>query len=219
MDQFDNCPRQYHWKYILKNKEPETPQMLEGKVVHEALEKRVCSGKALPAPMAKYDPMAQSIIALAARADGEIRTEMKVAVNRELKRTDFFAKDVYGRGALDLAVMLPSTNPKSVFIGDWKTGKPREKEFQVKTFAFFIFSLYPSVEKISACNLWLQTLKPGTLYQFDRADQPRIWSEISMKLAAMEIAARADLWPARQSPLCGWCHNLDCEFNPKRNTA
>ena len=40
MDTFDHCPHQYHWKYILKNKEPATPQMLEGIKAHEALEKR-----------------------------------------------------------------------------------------------------------------------------------------------------------------------------------
>lgn len=215
IDTFDNCPHQYWWKYIAvpKNKEPATEEMLEGRRVHDALEKRVAANVSLPTPYMKYDPLCQSIVQGAAAAGGEIRTELKVALNRELKPCDFFAKDVYGRGALDVTVMTPAKNPDLVFIGDWKTGKTREKDFQVKIFALFGFLTWPSVTRVDACNIWLPTLKVGQRYRFFREDVPRIWSEMYIKLSAMEMAAATDNWVKRQSPLCAWCPVKSCEHN------
>jgi len=211
IDTFEICPCQYHHKYILKNKEPTTPEMEEGRKVHEALEKRVAAGLPLPPALAKYDALAETVVQKG--ITGEIRTEMKVGVNKALRPTDFFAKDVYGRGALDVAIFHPKKDPTFMFIADWKTGKTREKDFQIKVFAFFGFILFPSVERIGACNIWLPSAKPGTLYQYKRADLPNIWSEIYMKLAAMELAAANNEWKKRQSPLCSYCPKLDCEFN------
>ena len=211
LDTFGNCAHQYHWKYILKNKEPPTPEMLEGHKVDEVLEKRVAANIALPAQYAKWEPLVGSIVTTAQNSGGQIRTQMKVGINREMKPTDFFAKDVYGRGVFDVAIEWP----QRMFIGDWKTGKTREKDFQVMIFAFFGFLLRPEVEKITACNIWLPTLKPGTQYNYDRGELPRMWSEIFLKLAAMENAAARDEWPKRPSPLCGWCPVLECEFNKK----
>ena len=219
IDTFDTCPYQYHWKFILKNKEPATEEMLEGRRVHDALEKRVAANVALPAPYAKYDPLCQSIIRGAEAAGGEIRTELKVGLNRELKPCDFFDKQVYGRGALDVTVMTPPKNPDLVFIGDWKTGKTREKDFQVKIFALFGFLTWPSLTRVDACNIWLPTLKVGQRYRFFREDVPRIWSEMYIKLSAMEMAAATDNWVKRQSPLCAWCPVKDCEFNRSKTNV
>ena len=215
IDTFETCPHQYHWKYILKNKEPTTPEMEEGRKAHDALEKRVAAGVPLNPKWAAYEPLAASIVHMS--KDGEIRTELKVGLNRELKPTDFFAKDVYARGALDVAILIPMPSPKFLFIADWKTGKTREKDFQVKIFAFFGFLLFPTVERIGACNIWLPTLKAGTPYFYRKEELPKIWSEIYIKLAAMELAAAKDEWKKRQSPLCGWCPVKECEFNTNRS--
>lgn len=209
VDTFDNCPHQYWWKFIQKNKEPATEEMLEGRRVHDALEKRVAANVQLPPAYSKWDPLAASIVNMARKTGGEIRTEMKVGVDRDLKPCDFFAKDVYARGALDVSVLWPN----SMYIGDWKTGKTREKDFQVNIFAFFGFLTFPKINTITACNIWLATNKIGEPYIYDRADLPRIWSEIYLKLAAMEHAAATDTWAKRQSPLCAYCPVLSCENN------
>lgn len=213
IDTFGTCPHQYHWKYILKNKEPTTPEMEEGRRAHDALEKRVAANIALAPQYAKWEPLAASIVTMAQNSGAQIRTEMKVAVDRNLQPCDFFAKDVYGRGALDVSILWP----ERMYIGDWKTGKTREKDFQVMIFAFFGFLSYPKVNKVTACNIWLPTMKPGTPYNYDRGELPRIWSEIYLKLSAMEIAAARDDWPKRQSPLCAYCPVTSCEFNKKEN--
>jgi hypothetical protein len=216
IDTFDNCPFQYHWKYILKNKEPATKEMEEGRKTHDALEKRVAANVVLPPMYAAYEPLANSVVQMAQSSGATIRTELKVGVNRELKACDFFGKDVYGRGALDVALLSPERAPEFAWIGDWKTGKTREKDFQVKIFAFFGFITYPTLKRVSACNIWLPTKKPGEAYKFFREDMPTIWAEIYIKLSAMEMAAASDNWVKRQSPLCAWCPVKDCEFNRKK---
>lgn len=212
LDTFDNCPRQYRARYIEKIPTETTKEMLDGRKVHDALDRRVAANCPLPPDMQKYDPLCESIITSARSVNGEIRTEMKVAINRQFQPCDFFAKDVYGRGALDVSILAPP----NMFIGDWKTGKTREKDFQVKVFAFFGFIHYPMVNKIKAFNIWLPTLKPGEPYSFTRDHLPNIWSTIYMKLAAMEQAAAQDNFPPRKSPLCGYCPVKTCEHNPNK---
>lgn len=213
LDTYENCPFQYHWKYILKNKEAATKEMEDGRKTHDALEKRVAANVALPGVYVKYDPLCQSVLKIAGDNNGTIRTEMKVAINRELKPCDFFAKDVYGRGALDIGILAPDPTPDRAIILDWKTGKTREKDFQVSIFAFFTFLHFPTVQNVSAMNIWLPTLKAGELYKYTRGDLPAIWANIYLKLAAMELSAANDTWVKRASPLCAYCPVLTCENN------
>lgn len=214
LDTFDNCPRQYEWKFVLKNKEPPSEEMLEGRRAHEALEKRVCNNTPLPDKYARHEPLALSFIA--AGQGNYIRTELKLAINREMKSTEYFGKDVYARSALDISIFCPWPNPDLVFIGDYKTGKTREKDFQMKVMAIFTFLHYPTITRIDAANIWLPVNKIGQRYRFFKEDFPRMWSEVFIKLSAMENAAAANEFKPRPSPLCGWCPVLTCEHNPKK---
>lgn len=219
LDTFETCPKKYYHSYIAKDVPyVETPEMAEGKKVHTALEYRVARNTPLPAAYMMYEPLAASIVNAAAASGGEIRTELKTGLNSDLKPVDFFAKDVWARGALDVTILTPARMPVSAFIGDWKTGKPREKDLQLKTFGFFIFHTYPTIEKVDASNIWLKTCKPGDHYRYYRSGLPLINQEILSKVAKVDKACETETFPEKQNFLCkGWCDVKTCKFwEPKK---
>lgn len=217
IDIFDICPQQYFHKCIAKDLPfVETDAMRNGKVVHAALENCVARGTALPPEFAQWGGFASSIVNMASAVRGEIRTEMKVGVDHELRPVDFFDRSVWGRGAFDVCVVAPAVRPRFCFIGDWKTGKPREKDLQLKIFSFFAFAKYPTIEKTVCTNIWLKTNTLGHKYEFHKEALPVITSEILRKVETLEQACEKEDFPKKQSPLCGWCDVMDCPFNTKK---
>lgn len=210
LDCFENCPKQYHSRYVLKRKSPETEQTKHGTEVHGALELRVRDGKPLPEAYRGYEPLAGAI-AKQKDLGRAVTCEMPLAIDKEFKPCDFFGKNVWGRGKADLVVR----NDPKAWVGDWKTGKVREKEFQVKIFAAFIFKMLPQIQTVTANNIWLAADKLGQTYTFERHQEPAIWNEILHKINRIELAFEKDAFNAKPSGLCGWCEVLDCPYNPK----
>ena len=207
LDCFDNCPRMYKWRYILKNKSPDTTATKNGTEVHLALEERVRDNRKLPMPLVGFEPLAASVAQLKHKAD--VRVEQAVALDEKMAPCGFFDKNVWGRGKIDL---LAVQNDKA-WIGDWKTGKVREKPFQVSVFAAFVFKIFPQINAITANNLWLNVGKVGQKYSFLRENLDLLWSEILRKIYAVEDCARRDNFPEKPSGLCGYCNDTTCKFN------
>lgn len=209
---FENCPRQYYRRYILKEKEPETSEMKWGNEVHKQLEERLKFDKPLPEGMRQWEPLAGSVKKAARGKD--LQTEFGFGVESDLKPCDFFSKRVWGRGKADILVV----DDTAAWIGDWKTGKPREKEFQLGVFAGFVFAWYPRVKRIAANNLWLKEHKAGPTYYFSREnDMATIWAAIHSRVKQIEACMNAGSWPERPSGLCGWCHDKTCKHNPHKD--
>lgn len=208
---YDICPRMAHGKYILKYKDPETIQTKHGNEVHKALEKYVAEGEPLRAEYRHWEPLAASIKSLKDRG-ATIEVERKLGVSEDLQPRGFFEAGVYGRGVVDILTISGDT----AWIGDWKTGKVKENDFQVGVFAALVFTNYPAIRRISANNIWLQSGRPGVQYDYRREGLPFLWATILPKIQRMELSAARDHWPERRSGLCGWCPVKECKHNPKR---
>lgn len=208
---FENCPKQYYHKYILKEKEPDTEATRHGTEVHTALEDRLKKKKILPTAYSHYERLAGSVEKAA--EGGGLMVELPLAVDKEFKPTGFFDRDVWGRGKADVVIK----KDHKLWVGDWKTGKIREKSFQVSVFAAFLFKMFPLVQVIHANNLWLQAGKIGENYKFSREGEPGIWQEILHKIGRMELASEKKRFDPKQSGLCGYCPVKSCQFNPNKN--
>ncbi len=239
IEMFENCPRKAFHKYILKEKEPESPAMAEGNRLDKAIEARIMKGKPLPPEFVQYDPMAETIARLT-KGDYTVTPQHKIGITRDFRYCDFWDKKVWGRGALDVSIIgkkarssiitssdvtgwadvqySPASTLKAV-IADWKTGKNSDGKawsnhgLQLKIFTLLLFKLYPGLDEVTAFNIWLKDNKIGTVYKWDRSHEAILWREVLPRVMAVEKAFAEQRWPLTPGPLCSYCPVKQCEFN------
>ena len=204
---FEQCPLRYKLTRVTKLiKEPPTEATTWGNRVHKALEERVRDGTPLPATIAGYEPLAAKL----ANSRGEVLVEQKVSVNAKLQPTEYFAKDVWCRGVLDVAVI----GDRSALILDWKTGKRKDDLDQLKLFAGMAFAYYPALEKVDTGFVWLKDNKVDR-QAFTRKQVGDIWATFLPRVKRLNLAFENDRWPANPSGLCrNYCPvgKTNCDF-------
>lgn len=194
LNDFETCPRRFYLTRVAKVvKEGQSEAMAEGNRVHKALELFVKDGIPLPETYKKYHAMAAKITA----TPGTKIAEFSFGLNRELKPTTFFAKDVWVRGKLDLTVL----RPRSAIVIDYKTGKRKEDIHQLRLFAGVAFRSFPAIERVATGYAWLPDNKLDT-ESFTRDDDPLIWQGFAIRVHRMEEAGRTNQFPPRPSGLC-----------------
>ncbi len=195
---YETCPRRFYLTRMTKQVvEPPSEEIKAGNEVHKALELYVSGRQALPEKYLGYKAIADKLIA----APGQKKVEMKFALNRQLNPTQFFAKDAWVRGVIDLAVVRGPT----AIVLDYKTGKRRIDSDQLKLFAASAFSLWPTVKRAKTGFIWLKTNQMDT-ETFMLQDRPAIFQDFAARVHRMEVSQRDDKWPARPSGLCrNWC--------------
>lgn len=203
---FETCPRRYHLTRIAKLvTEPQTEATLWGQKVHKALEYAVAGTKTLGPNFTQYQPVVDRVRA----ASGKKFTEQKFGLTNGFKPTEFFGKDVWFRGVLDLTIVTP----KIGIVLDYKTGKVKTDGDQLKLFAAATFAQHPYLETVKTGYLWLANDKT-TAQDFKKDDVPVIWQEFLPRIKRMELAQEKDQWLPNPSGLCGWCPvgKAHCEF-------
>lgn len=195
---FEQCPKAYWYLRIAKSvKDTGHEANIEGDRVHKALEKRL-KGGALPKDLVRFEPIAAATVALA--EGGVLLPEAKLTLNEELKPTDWFAKDAWLRSILDVLIV----KGRKAAVLDWKYGKRRVDYSQLSLFAVQVFKQYPEVDEVRSGYVWLKENKTDTEV-FHRGEANAIWADWLGRINRIYVAAEKDLWPARPSPLCGWC--------------
>lgn len=126
--------------------------------------------------------------------------ETQIALDQGLQSTTWFAKNVWVRAILDLAVRHDTRS----LIADYKSGKRKPNSDQLMLFAGVEFALRPEVETVRTAFIWLKdkTLDSET---FTRKDVPMIWGHFLPKVERIQEAFEKDVWPAKPSGLCYYC--------------
>jgi hypothetical protein len=208
---FETCPRRHYLTRATKTvKEPEGEALVWGRRVHEALEHRLQLHKPLPAELKQYEPIVAKLLDKPA-----VRfVEEQIALTKEFDRTPWFSKEVWVRGAFDLALQYADNPAYDMLIIDWKTGKVKPDSDQLKLFAALAFTVYPQVNTVKTAFVWLKDSKI-TPEMFTRDQSSEIWAEFSARVARLDNAYTTGKWPAKPSGLCRrWCPvgKRHCEF-------
>ena len=191
---FEQCPLRYKLTKITKAvREPQSDAMRWGNEVHKALELAVGNDTPLPAAHASYQPIVDKVKAF----PGVKMAEQSFGLTKDFQPTEFFGRDVWFRGKIDLNILRGDT----AVVCDWKTGKVKDDPTQLSLFAGATFALYPTVNTVHARFIWLQSNETsGQTYTRDQA--PKIWEPIMMRLAKMQHADDTDTFPPNPSGLC-----------------
>lgn len=201
LNNYETCPWRYYLTKVTKEvKEPMTAVLLEGNKAHKALELHVNGTKWLPPEYADWVPIAEKFKA----APGTKLTEYRVALNRQLQPTEYFAKDVWVRCVYDLAIL----HPKHASVWDWKTGKKKEDFDQLKLFAASAFQVFPHIEKVHTGYVWLKEPQETMITHetWEKDDAVNIWKEFTIRVERIEESLESGQWPKQPSGLCRkWC--------------
>lgn len=206
LKQYENCPKRYYMQRISKEiKDKPGEASIIGERIHKHLEDRLKSNTPLPPESAAYEELVRAFASL----PGEVVAEQEFCLNESLSPTGWWDADAWLRAKLDVLVI----HDADAVVGDWKTGKRRPDFFQMELFAILVMKLYPDVQRVKTCLVWLKTNEMDTR-EFTRDDAPALWNKLLSKVKQIEHSLEKDRWPAKPSGLCPWCPATPahCEF-------
>ena len=204
---FETCPHRFYLTRVSREeKEPQTEATVWGNKVHKSLEEFAKSGKPLPRDLKAYGRYVEKILS----REGKRVIEEKMAFDKSMRPTTWFAKNVWVRGVIDIGVIGSNKG----YLLDWKTGKRRPDSDQLKLFAALAFAAYPWIDQVTTGFIWL---KEGKFDKdvFTRDQLPEIWNEFLPRLNRLAAAYEQDKWVKKPSGLCrNWCPvgKRHCEF-------
>ena len=210
LSSFNTCPRKHYETKVIKTYPDEMGEAGKwGDYVHRMLDKRIGEKQPLPENVAQYETMAAKFDGV----KGEVFSERKITLNRDMEEVAWFAKDAWLRVILDVSVL----NGNKAFVGDWKTGKRKMDIDQLKLFAAVMFTVHPHLEEVSAGYIWLKERKIDK-EKFYRRDVPELWRHFAPQVRRLVLAHKEQKWPEKPSGLCrAWCPVIACEFNGRRS--
>lgn len=219
LNAFETCPRQYQeTKETKRIKEFEGSGLLVGNAAHSSLELYATKQTPIPPTIQCTDakggttsmgtqgwaPVADRIVGL----KGELIVEKQLCLNEQLQPVSWFAKDAWVRGIVDIGKI----NDTKALAFDWKTGKRKPDNDQLKLFAGLMFASYPQLEEVRTGFIWLKEGCAMDTAVYERKDVPGIWATFEPRVAAMKRAYTSGDYPCKPSGLCrGWCPVADCE--------
>jgi len=210
---FKQCPKKYYHLKVAKDvRDTGSEAMLYGNQVHKAAEHFIKDGTPIPKKFEYLNPIVNSLNAI----EGDKHCELRFGISydgEKHKETKFFAKDVWFRGIVDLAIIDKETGVG--WIIDYKTGKSAKyaDKGQLELMALAIFKHYPEVTKLHAGLLFViaKSLVKAE-YEFDA--QQLLWSKWLANYAKMEKAFEVDVWNPKPSGLCKrYCQVVECHHN------
>ena len=222
LDTHENCPKQYHHKYVLKDLPPEekSPEQEWGTYVHRQFENYLTtkpealadmagdkSGWKLPHDLVIHQPYLDGLLAV----EGVLQAEQKVALGRNpFGACGYFDKGrVWWRGIIDVTII--EREEQRAKIADFKTGKKFDKWDQLAMNAVWGFMAYPDIQLINAQFYWTvdQTVSKKV---WARTEIDSLIEMFSPKLHRYINSFQTDTWTPRESGLCPWCPVKSCMF-------
>ena len=206
---FETCPRQYHEVKVLKNfKEIESEHQSWGKNVHDALANRLSKKVTLPVTMSRYEEECAELESAA--AGGVLRTELKLAFDKDFRACGYFDQGTWFRGIADVLILRPPI----AMAFDWKTGKPLEDMPQLALMAQCVFANHPDVDIVGTEFIWLGDPVSYTRENFHRKDMMRVWNNLWPRLQLLLQAHETGVFPPKESGLCKkHCIVETCRYN------
>lgn len=212
---FENCPRQYQLKFILKSypDDSDNPYFKRGNEIHEQLDKYTKFKKGvLIEPLLNEAALnAKPIIDKIIDQFETVYSERRLAIDKNFQPVDWFDKSTYYRVIYDLTALR---NVECLSI-DWKTGKVRpydEKGGQLHQSAAVLFGIYPEIEKITCAYNYVDH-KQSAKIKFTRNDADELKESLMEKHA--RVNAEKDFEP-KKNPNCRFClaSKKQCPLSP-----
>lgn len=202
---YQNCPWQAFNRYVAKTtKYVEGKAQAYGNLVHNAFEKRLASGTKLPAELEKYEPTMKAIL------PSKPQTEVRLGMREDGSPCGYYDADRWINCRIDVWIQVPGYG----LIIDWKTGKRREDNLELRINALLAYARTPELRSIRGRYFWTGEGPAGILgEEHDLSDVQRTFAELDSIASHINETQKMNHWPKREGPLCRWCDVFSCEHN------
>jgi ATP-dependent exoDNAse (exonuclease V) beta subunit len=207
---FDQCAKKYYHLRVAKDTEDKgTEATLYGQEMHKVAEDFIRERKPIP-PKFNY---IQEALQILADIPGEKLCEKKLGVklvNGEYHPCDFFDKDVWWRGIIDLLIL----DGDKAYLVDYKTSKNAKyaDTKQLDLMAAAVFLHYPQVQTIKSALAFVVSVE--LVKKMHRvAERDSYMQVFRTQLERLEAAHESGVWNAVTGPLCKFCPVKTCEHN------
>lgn len=198
---FEECPKKFQHMNILKDVPfVSSAAMDRGKSIHQSLEDNVLLGTPLPDIL---EHMKGLLNGIRAAQGAELIVESKLAFDESMNRTGYFAKDVWLRVIMDLAIV--ERERKRATILDWKTGKVKEYSDQLALCAMAGFAIWPEVDEITTAYMWVDHAPQKTQAHFTRDQYESLLLKFGDRSEMIQLTVEAGSWNATPNQYCKWC--------------
>src|SRR5215475_8746415 len=209
INEFKNCPfKAYHTKIAKTIPTVQSPEMMHGNRVHEAMEQRVAKEVKLPEDLHYMEPFAQAL------EEYQPLCEVKMGVDANGKPVGWTGRGVWFRGRVDVLIARMDTQVAAIY--DYKTGKKREgygQELELYTSAFLAKACYPHLTQVHARFLWTKQLFDVMGKEYIITDFEMVHITIADYAVKIRTCFDSGVWPKTPNKLCDYCPVKACEHN------
>ena len=190
---YEQCPYKYKLQRIDGFQEPTGPAAERGKMIHAELETALLALPVYSEVTEYWEPLINELKAMGAQP------EVELGFTHDWEPCAFTAGEVWLRGVLDVL----SLNNNIAYVADWKTGKERDYEDQVKLYAVMVMAAYPEIEEVKLEILYVDLKKKVSYGTIKRIDFEGLRDWITSRILKIEAD---DIYAPKPSFNCKWCH-------------
>jgi hypothetical protein len=205
---FQTCAKMYYHKYVAKDvKDPPGPEAAFGTAVHKSFEEYLREGTPFPAEHVRFLKYAEPV----KQWKGDFYVEHKMALYPDFTPCDFFDRDYFVRGVVDLAVV----NGRTANVLDWKTGKSAKYADlkQLELMSLLLFKHFPELEK-TRCGLVFVVPDKLVKAEYTRDREKEAWQNWLFEVAKVQNCHSTGKWLPNPNNLCRrHCPVKKCQFN------
>lgn len=204
LSDFETCPYMFGAKHYYKTVPyEETVHTIWGTRVHREAELYML-GKDFE-DVEAFNAV-QPYVRLLSQLPGERLIEHKIALDDGWKPCEW--QDGTARMIVDFAVKHENT----IKAFDYKTGKVKEDDSQMKIYAYALAILHPDVEVFDFKYVWIKEQKI-TGFRMLRRELLPVAKDIRERVKRMKQAWDSENFPMRKNGLCRqWCGAKDCAY-------
>lgn len=214
---FQQCPRQFHLKFITKSfkEEEKSIHLVKGEELHKQLENYVLAKNGAQAMPLGFSPEVRDALPYVDKLFtlyDSVHPEAQVACTVDWKPCEWFAKETAWRAIWDVAGLKSQT----CFIGDYKSGKiyPYGNGFgQLHLSAAIGLGRFEDVPEINTAYIYLEH-KKITPVKVTRADLPAVRAHFDKEFEKVQNEVK---WDPIPNDNCKYCPatKAQCQFSRK----
>jgi RecB family exonuclease len=204
LNTFEICPAKFDYLYITKSVQDEPNEASAyGDRVHKTLElygKGELDTTNLTIEQAqtikRWGKMVSGLVA----RPGDKYFEHRMCIGKDLQPLDWFDKQAYIRAIADLLIVDGDT----AYCFDYKTGKVKDDDSQLKLSAVMVMKCFPQVKRVKTAYIWLLYDKVSKA-EYTRDYLEQTWKGLSVRFDAAVDTIELGFFEAKPSGLCPWC--------------